>query len=82
MGCIVKSLCDVKVSSSKLCGQKSNHVKGWCGPDRVRSPGDFDKLYAPGSRFLKPKVKPVVISGGRSQLNKQTKKSKMKTDKN
>jgi hypothetical protein len=32
--------------------KKSSHVKGWCGSGQVRSPGDFDGLDAPESRFL------------------------------
>lgn len=59
MGCTNKSLGDVKVISSKLCGQKCSHVKGWCG--WVQSQGDFDGLDAHGSHFLKPWVKPNVI---------------------
>jgi hypothetical protein len=42
-----------------LRGQKSNHVKGWCGSGRVRSLGDFDGLDAPESRFLKPQINRV-----------------------
>lgn len=39
-----------KVAGSNPIGyQKSNHAKGWCGPGRVRSLGDFDGLDAPGS---------------------------------
>jgi hypothetical protein len=41
-----------------LRGQKSNHVKGWCGSGPVRSPGDFDGLDALELRFLKPQVNP------------------------
>jgi hypothetical protein len=51
--CVVKPLHDVKVTGSD---KKSNRVKGWCGSGRVRSPGDFDGLDAPQSRFLKPQV--------------------------
>jgi len=81
MGCIVKSLSDVKVTISKLSGKKSNHVKGWCGPgqgwygpSRVQSPGDFDGLVALGWWFIKLHVKPDVIPNEFRPLeNKQTK---------
>jgi hypothetical protein len=42
----------LKLSVQNLWGQKSSHVKGWCSSGRVRSPGDFDGLNAPESRFL------------------------------
>jgi hypothetical protein len=72
MECVVKPLCDVKVTGSKPAGtKKSNHVKGWCGSGWVRSLGDFDGLDAPESRFLKPQVnrKPT----GPTQIKKQKK---------
>jgi len=71
MGCTVKSLHDVKVTGSKLCGKKSIHVKGWCGLGQVRSSGDFDGLDAPGSRFLKPQVKPDVMFDELRPLDEQ-----------
>jgi hypothetical protein len=41
----------------ETCGdKKSNHVKGWYGSGRVRSPGDFDGLDALESWFLKQQV--------------------------
>ena len=42
--------------------QKSNHVKGWCGPSRVRSPGDFDGLDTPVCGNL-PNGKPTSHGG-------------------
>jgi hypothetical protein len=45
----------------ETCGdKKSNHVKGWCGSGQVRSPGDFDSLDAPESRFLSHRLVPQV----------------------
>jgi hypothetical protein len=65
--CVVKPLRDVKVIGSKPAGtKKSNHVKGWCGLGRVRSPGDFDGLDAPQSWFFKPQVNRVA---NRSRTN-------------
>ena len=37
------------VDSNPVGYLKYNHVKGWCGPGRVRSSSDFDSLDAPGS---------------------------------
>ena len=66
--CVVKPLRDVKVTGSKPAGtKKSNHVKGWCGSGRVRSPGDFDSLDAFESWFLKPRASPA----GHGQTSKQ-----------
>jgi hypothetical protein len=61
----IKALCDVKVTGSpkptlKSPDKKSNHVKGWCGSGRVRSPGDFDSLDAPESQFLSHMLVPQV----------------------
>lgn len=70
MGCTFKALCNVKVVGSKPLGQKSINVKGWCGLGWVWTLGDFDELDTLGLRFLKPKVKRVVISG-LTQLSKQ-----------
>jgi hypothetical protein len=59
--CVVKELHDVKVNGSKPAGtKKSSHVKGWCGSGRVRSPGDFDSLDAPETRFLSHGLVPHV----------------------
>ena len=41
---MLKVLHGVKVIGTKLCGEKSNHFKGWCGTSQVRSPSDFDNL--------------------------------------
>jgi hypothetical protein len=72
--CVVKPLRDVKVTGSKPAGtKKSNHVKGWCGSGRVRSPSDFDGLDAPKSRFLKPQVNRDPT--GPAQINKKKKKN-------
>lgn len=61
MGCVSKSLCDVKVTGSKLHGQKTSRVKGWCGLGWVQSLSDFEDLDALGSQFLKTKFKPITI---------------------
>lgn len=66
-----KSFLAVKVVGSELYGKKSSHVKGWCGLGWVRSPGDFDSLDAPGSQFLNPIVKHVVISRGHRKKTKK-----------
>jgi hypothetical protein len=47
--CVVKPLCDVKVTGSKPAGTK-NPTK----------PGDFDGIDAPESWFLKPQVNHVA----------------------
>lgn len=70
MGCTIKVLYDVKVTNSKLYGQNSSEIKGWCGLGRVQSLGDFDGLDAPRSQFLKPEIKHAVILG-LTQLSKQ-----------
>jgi hypothetical protein len=64
-------------SRFETCGdKKSNHVNGWCGSGQVRSPGDFDDLDAPESRFLKPQVNHEPT--GPAQINKQKKKHYLK----
>jgi hypothetical protein len=47
--------------------KKSIHVKGWCGPGRVQSPSDFDRLDAPRSWFLRQQDTPVSNEHTRKQ---------------
>ena len=53
MECVVKPLRVVKSHWFETCGDKQSiHVKGWCGSGQVRSPGDFEGLYAIESWFI------------------------------
>lgn len=62
----------VEVAGSNLHGKKSSHAKGWCGPSRVRTSGDFDGLNAPRSQLLKPQVRHA--NHLKTHITSQTKK--------
>jgi hypothetical protein len=57
--------------------KKSSHVKGWCGSGQVRSPGDFDGLDAPESRFLSHRLVSQVIDKLANKKKIEAKKVKL-----